>query len=381
LRITFLTGSLEQGKDGVGDYTRLLAHECASRGVASQVIALADRYASHPESDSSATSLETLRLGYRSPWFARLASAGSRIRRWSPHWVSLQFVPYSFHRWGIATRLVNGMSELAGPAKLHAMLHEIWTGGSSWPQRVIGASQRHCVLKLCRQAGAVVHTSNETYQRILAEHAVNARVLPLFGSLPIADSDADAWLPAALVEAGFGDVTANRQYWWLVAIFGTLHPVWQPEPLMQRLRAAAEASGKRVALISIGRLGPGEDLWRDMQRNYAAQMPMLRLGEQPDTRISQLLNSVDFGIATSPYSLIGKSATIAAMLEHGVPVIVNREDGPAASPHDRDQNSYIRMDHRFEDRLAQARRGPRRRRLSEVADQFLADLTWAANAC
>jgi hypothetical protein len=380
LRITFLTGSLEQGKDGVGDYTRLLAHECARRDVATQVIALADRYA-RPEPDSSATSLETLRLGYRSPWSARLARAGSTIRRWSPHWVSLQFVPYSFHRWGIATRLVNGMSELAGPARLHAMLHEIWTGGSSWPRRVIGASQRHCVLKLCRQAGALVHTSNETYQRILAEHAVDARVLPLFGSVPIADSDADAWLPAALVEAGCGDVRANRQHWWLVAIFGTLHPAWRPEPLMQRLRAAGQASGKRVALISVGRLGPGEPLWHEMQRRYGARVPMLRPGEQADTRISQLLNSVDFGIATSPYSLIGKSATIAAMLEHGVPVIVNREDGPAASPNHRDEDNYLRMDRRFEDRLAHARRGPRRRRLAEVVDQFLADLTSAGHSC
>jgi hypothetical protein len=199
--------------------------------------------------------------------------------------------------------------------------------------------------------------------------------------VPIADSDADAWLPAALLEAGCGDVTANRQQWWLVAIFGTLHPAWQPEPLMQRLRAAAEASGKRVALISVGRLGPGEPPWHEMQRRYGAQVPLLRLGEQPATRISQLLNSVDFGIATSPYSLVGKSATIAAMLEHGVPVIVNREDGPAASPDDRDEDRYIRLDQRFDDRLAHARRGPRRRRLSEVADQFLADLASAENGC
>jgi hypothetical protein len=380
VRITFLTGSLEQGKDGVGDYTRLLAHECARRGVAAQVIALADRYTSRPEPDSSGTAIETLRLACAMSWSARLANAECRIRRWSPHWVSLQFVPYSFHRWGIASRLVNGISRLAGPAKLHAMLHEIWTGGHSWPQKVIGASQRHCVLKLCRHIGAVVHTSNETYQRMLAEHAVNARVLPLFGSLPIADSGAEAWLPSALVEAGCREVTAARQRWWLVAIFGALHPVWQPEPLMRRLQAAASASGKRVALISIGRLGPGEPIWREMLGRYSGQMPMVRLGEQPETRISQLLNSVDFGIATSPYSLVGKSATIAAMLEHGVPVIVNREDGPSAGPCRRDENTYIRLDASFEDRLIHARRGPRRWRLFEVADQFLQDLAWAGNA-
>ena len=166
MRITFLAGSLEQGKDGVGDYTRLLAHECASRGVPAQVIALADRHIDHSRTNSSSTSVEIVRLPYGMRWSTRLARAEDRIRRWSPHWVSLQFVPYSFQRWGIATSLVNAMAQLTGPAKRHAMLHEIWTDGASWPQKVIGASQRHCVLKLCRHVSAVVHTSNETYQRI-----------------------------------------------------------------------------------------------------------------------------------------------------------------------------------------------------------------------
>lgn len=380
MRITFLAGSLEQGKDGVGDYTRLLAHECASRGVQAQVIALADRHIEHPRNDSSSTSVEIVRLPYGMRWSTRLACAGDGIRRWSPHWVSLQFVPYSFQRWGIATSLVNAMAQLTGPAKRHAMLHEIWTGGASWPQKVIGASQRQCVLKLCRHVSAVVHTSNETYRRILADHAVDARVLPLFGSLPVADTGADGWLPAALAEVGCGDVAGARQKWWLVAIFGTLHPVWRPEPLMQRLQAAAAESGRRLALISVGRLGPGESLWREMQGRYGALTPMLRLGEQPETRISQLLNSVDFGIATSPYTLVGKSATIAAMVEHGVPVIVNREDGPPGGNPARDEDAYIRLDEWFADRLMRARRGPRRWRLSEVADQFLEDLASAGHA-
>ncbi len=67
MRITFLTGSLEQGKDGVGDYTRLLAHECASRGAAAQVVALADRHTERPRTDSSGP-VEVVRLPYGMRW-------------------------------------------------------------------------------------------------------------------------------------------------------------------------------------------------------------------------------------------------------------------------------------------------------------------------
>ena len=116
-----------------------------------------------------------------------------------------------------------------------------------------------------------------------------------------------------------------------------------------------------------------------MQGRYGPLTPMLRLGEQPEIRISQLLNSVDFGIATSPYTLV-TSATIAAMVEHGVPVIVNREDGPPCGNPARDEDAYIRLDERFADRLMHARRGPRRWRLSEVADEFLEDLASARHA-
>jgi len=58
--------------------------------------------------------------------------------------------------------------------------------------------------------------------------------------------------------------------------------------------------------------------------------------------VSQLLHAADFGIAAHPWALIGKSGAATAMLEHGLPVLVPRDDwtlrggladrGPAADP-------------------------------------------------
>jgi hypothetical protein len=48
MKILFLTGSLEPGKDGVGDYTRLLANECGERGHEVFLLGLNDPWAGGP---------------------------------------------------------------------------------------------------------------------------------------------------------------------------------------------------------------------------------------------------------------------------------------------------------------------------------------------
>ena len=44
MKIIFLTGSLEKGRTGVGDYTRLLVSECKRLGHEVQTIALNDLF-------------------------------------------------------------------------------------------------------------------------------------------------------------------------------------------------------------------------------------------------------------------------------------------------------------------------------------------------
>jgi len=151
---------------------------------------------------------------------------------------------------------------------------------------------------------------------------------------------------------------------------------------LDQLNAAAAAAGKRVALIAAGRLGAGDEIWARMQAQFGARVPMLRLGEQPAQRISELFNSVDFGIATSPLALVGKSATVAAMLDHGLPVVVNRDDcrWPApASGDEREAALVIPMGSDLAVRLGSAARLPACPRLPKVARQWLRDLTTTAD--
>jgi hypothetical protein len=381
VNITLVTGSLQRGYDGVGDYTRWLAVESARQGASCRLLALADRHISVPVTGSDQSGLETLRLPFAMPWPERLRSAKEFLALSPSEWVSLQFVPYSFQRWGVAAKLVRALPELVGPSRLHVMFHEIWIdGGTSARRRLVSAAQRRAVLALARYRRALIHTSNGTYQHALAQQGVRVGRLPLFGSIPVADGNATAWLAPLLAGVGceaLSGLAGGRSDWWLFALFGTMHPVWPPQPLLDELQAAATAAGKRIALISVGRLGAGESVWNEMAAAHGSHVPMFCLGEQPAQRISELLNSVDFGIATTPLALIGKSATVAAMFDHGLPVVVNRDDCRWPAPNTADDRAtmlVIPMGQDLAARLRDARRLPAAWRLPNVATQWLGEL-------
>jgi hypothetical protein len=380
-----MTGGLEPDKDGVGDYTRWLAVESARQGASCRLLALADRHITSVVAGGDPSGLEVLRLPFSMPWAVRVRLAKDFVSALPADWVSLQFVPYSFQRWGIAAKLVRAMPALVGCARLHVMFHEVWIdGGASMRRQLLSAAQRHAVQALANYPPALMHTSNATYQHALAQQRIFAGTLPLFGSIPVSSGTAESWLASLLAGAGC-DALLNpehRRQWWLFAFFGTMHPVWPPQPLLEELFAAAAGAGKRIALIAVGRLGAGEPIWARMQEDAGARVPMLRLGEQPAQRISELFNSVDFGVATSPLALIGKSATVAAMFDHGLPVVVNRDDCPWPAPPSGDEREaalVIRTGPDMAARLRNASRLAAGWRLPDVTAQWLGELAAAAD--
>ncbi len=352
-RIAFLCGCAEPGKDGVGDYTALLAAECERRGCATLRIALNDGYVT-----GDSTAAAALRLGAATEWPARIEHAREAVERFAPDAVSLQWVPYAFHPKGIPWGIENGLARIAAGRAAHVMCHEVWIGaeqGASIAHRLTGAAQRAVLKRMLRALRpAAVLTSNPTYAALLAAAGIDAAVLPLFGAISITGA-ATARDPAV---ARFG-------------MFGELHPEWPAEPLLGRLREL----GKRIEIAHIGRIGRGEALWREIELRYRSEFSFKRHGEQPPARISQFLMEMDFGIATTPLALLGKSGTAAAMLEHGLPVIVNRDDVHYPGIDTRGTpEGVIAMDASLIQALHGAKRREAHSRLPAVADQFLACL-------
>jgi hypothetical protein len=264
------------------------------------------------------------------------------------------------------------------------MCHEVWIGverGASARHRAIGFVQRQFVLEVLRTLSpVVVTTTNGAYARLLKRRGVPADRLSLFGNIaPLTDQsdEVTGWVNEALsVELGLSSADQLGDYWFFVH-FGSLHGAWQPEALFEYVREAAQRAEKRPCFVSIGRMGAGEARWSSWRREYGAELGFFSLSGQPEERISALLRCAHFGVASSPWLLIGKSSAAQAMLDHGLPVIVSRDDlryrDDAAVEEDR-PDGLIKMDESLPERLLAARRGPVSWTLPRVADEFLSQL-------
>ena len=358
MKIAFITNCLEPGKDGVGDYAMPLARECARRGNATRLMALNDPYV-----DAPLVNENSLRVSTKSPWKERVEKAREYVAAFSPDFVSVQFVAYGFHPRGIDPALTRRLSAIIGSRPVHFMFHELWIGaekGARLKDRLMGMMQRSGILGMVRSLDTrKVHTNTAAYATLLRAHGVAASTLPLFGSIPLP--------PPGLAARVQGETT-------VFGMFGALHPVWQPEPLFSLLRA----SGKKIVIAHIGRLGvTGEPLWKKLNHDYAGSIEFRRLDEQPPEKIADFFRAeIDYGIATTPWGLIGKSATVVSMLEHGLPVIVNRDDWQTGATPDQGPVSplLIKMDGTLAEKLRVTPRGEPFSLLPGVATQFLGDL-------
>jgi len=310
MKILFFCTSLEPGCDGVGDYTRRLAGECAARGHDCTLIALNDPHALRA-SDTTSEELRLIRLPATDAWPDRIAVASALVRRLAPDWVSWQLVAQGFHPRGfLPTALLQSASSLRGP-RCHVMLHELWLGlevGAPCKHRAFGWLQRHGVVcLLSRLDPDVIHTSNAAYAHALAGEGYYAEVLALFGNVP-AGPAVNVPSPTALTGT----------------TFGTLHPQWQPTATVEWLRSTALRHGRTPVLLVLGRAGAHAPML--LSKFTGKGVRVETTGELSPAELSRYFQSADFGIAPHPWVLLGKSGAAAAMLDHGLPVLAPRDE-------------------------------------------------------
>lgn len=354
MKIAFLTSCLEPGKDGVGDYTTMLAAECRRRGHDAVTIALNDPHAQQERPD-----VGVLRLSSLVPWRKRVKKAREFLSAYNPDFTSVQFVSYAFHPKGMDFRLASRLRKIIGGGRVHIMFHELWIGaeaGAPFKMRVIGGIQRALILRMIHLLNPrAVHTSNAAYVQMLWKRNILAGILPMFGAVP-----PHFVLPPKEDELVFG-------------MFGAIPPEWPPEPLISLLLE----TGEKIVIAHIGDIGAGGKLWEKMEREHRKTVQFRRIGRASTKRIEQFLGAeIDFGIAAAPWELVGKSASTAAMLEHGLPVVVNRDDWrlPGAEPSAPISPLLIKMDRQLPQKLAAVQRGRAQSMLPAVAAQFLDDL-------
>ena len=318
MKLLFVCTSLEPGRDGVGDYVRLLAEACIESGHDCRLLALNDQHLAQGGVEwqkGAAHELYAMRLSPNERWDERLSSAQSFVHEFAPEWISWHIVPYGFHPKGLIPHEVGAFAALGRDRCVHVMLHELWIGlsrGEALKNLAWGAMQKRRLMRFLRSLNpSIVHTSNVVYQTVLGREGCASHILPLFGNVPVTELMPPAPNPGE----------------WIGAIFGTVHPQFPPIPLFDVLAEGAKASGRHLRILGIGRMGEfGENLFAALAAEYAGSVEFLVVGEKQPQEVSRLLQMIDFGIATHPWALLGKSGAVAAMLDHGLPVVVPRND-------------------------------------------------------
>lgn len=318
MRIIFVCGSLEPGKDGVGDYTRRLCGELLKQGVMVGMLAYNDKYI-HTKmetiQESDGYAIASLRLPHTWKSKARCKEAKNWIAIHNPDWLSLQFVPYAFHNKGWPFGLGSQLKKIGANRKWHAMFHELWLGlrkSDSLKYRVIGFFQKNIIIYFVNKINfQVVHTHTQVYMRELSDIDLNPIYLPIFSNIPVCKRISQK-------------VVSDEKKISFV-MFGTIHP---NAPIKKFAKEVFEyfslKKGFSCNLTIIGKTGIEQNNW--VKEFNLLDIEVNVYGELKAEEISHVLQDASFGITTNPIFVVEKSGTVAAMREHNLPIIIVAEN-------------------------------------------------------
>lgn len=384
MRILFVCAGFQPGLDGVGDYVRLLAEALEALGHSTAVLAMNDKaIATLAEAQGPRPYLQ---LPSVMDWRTRERHARKFVAAFEPDWVSVQFVCYGFAYQGLPLRFPHQLQRIAGShAGLHVMFHELTVGiglGAPVKHRVLGALQRELVVRPLARLRRVklIHTNIAPHAEVLARWGVNAEVLPLFGNIPVADVAQEAqtswWL---------GRFGVARDSVYVAGFFGSITGDALSDAFMDSLLQRAHSKGRHLLIAAAGHLTEGGERYFDAKQiQYRGRAEFRRLGRLPVDEVSRFLSALHLGLASTPWHYVGKSGSVAAMLEHGLPVAVSRSDISIAGV----SRNGLECEHQlarfgdpgFSQWLASAARGPVRERRAGIAARFAQSLADAAKA-
>ena len=305
-KIIFICGSLERGKDGVGDYTRWLASELIINGCDVRLLALNDKYlvgSLHEVQLEQDQQITTLRLGKGLGWKERAAMAKVWIDAFNPSWLSLQYVPYAFQDKGLPFFLGRYLKEMGGDRKWHVMFHELCIGlnrESSRKEKSIGFLQKQLIKYLLRQLQVTKISTQCTLYRVLLEKWTSQEIqyLPLFSNIERFEFE--------------GIERKNGRF----VLFGGIH---KSPRVNDFLRDVKEKFGEPAEVVFLGRNGSERQVWIDACERIGIQYQIV--GEVSAKEISKILQTAQYGVATTPSLLIEKSGSFAAYVNHGLTAI------------------------------------------------------------
>jgi hypothetical protein len=248
--------------------------------------------------EQEGVNIKVLRLGANESDTDRFFYAKKWIDKLNPEWLSLQYVPYSFHKKGFPWRLGKQLARLGTGKKWHIMFHELWVGmdtKASYKHRIYEILQKHIIKKTIDVLGPkMIHTQACLYREQLNKLGYKAELLPLFGNIPIFDQQEE--LNEGLIN---------------IAVFGEIHSGAELKKMVKEL-----PKNKEYKFYFIGSNGSEQVNWIDILKENS--IDFTKYGWLENKEVSRALSKCQWGISTTPYYLTEKSGSAAAMLEHNL---------------------------------------------------------------
>lgn len=334
MKIIFLCGCLEYGRDGVGDYTRRLLGALLAQGQQVAAVALADSYtetARLEEQRLEGNSVSVYRLPNSWPIAKRTAHAKRWIDDFNPEWISFQFVCFAFHPKGLVFNLHKHVGLLSKGRKLHLMLHELWVGeypNSPRKYQLLGWFQKQAIRRLVGNLGAAaVSTSNSFFQDCLAQIGFEAGRMVIFSNLPTGVAQG-----TKLYEQLPDAVLKNRADYVIASFFGSIEYLDLAAKIRKFLLLISQAN-KKLLITHIGRAANVETAFLEISKHTGLETHLF--GECNDQDIADYFCHIDIGLSTYPKVVFEKSGSIAALLNNGLPVVLlNRSAAPGGGKTD-----------------------------------------------
>lgn len=366
MKILFICGCIEPGKDGVGDYTQRLCAELKRQDVSVGIIAFRDSCIENIQETNQeveGVSIPCLRLPESLGNKERMFAAKEWVDYQNPDWLSLQFVPYSFNNKGLPFGLGSALKKIGGDRKWHVMFHELWLGlrdNDSLKFRIIGFFQKNIVKSLVSKIKVKsVHTHTQFYLNELVNLDLSPKYLPIFSNIPFVSN--------SLNKKNSKEVQ--------FVIFGTIHPnVRVSEFAIEMFNYFKNIGNYNYSLILIGNSGSEKGKW--VKEFESKQINVIVKGELASEDISYALQDASFGITTNPIFVAEKSGTVAAMREHNLPIIVVSEKTSPKSGFKLD-SSFGFKEYKvgnFSELMKKNQVRSTNKGLAEISIQFLIDL-------
>jgi hypothetical protein len=327
MKIAFICGSLEPGRDGVGDYTCRLAGELNRGGHQVAIVAFHDQFVATVQNEIRTVSsfhVPVLRLPATMPAKERLTAAEKALLSFCPDWVSLQFVNFGFHRYGLPFELFR-LKRFTEKSKLHIMFHELWCGMSPTAgvkERILGRLQKGFTKRLLSTLKpARVFTNVVPYCDHLKQFKTTPVLAPIFGNIDLLDHGTEEeWNQIA--QACNFNPKLNGQDWLILGFFGAVYSCEGFESLVRHAAQAAATLGKSFGILRIGK--PNErlqDVLKILQNVHYWETGILSPG-----MVNRFMSYVDCGVITTPANKLDKSGSAIAWLERGIPILVPAGD-------------------------------------------------------